>query len=85
MFSVGISYRGLRGNEQLDFSRRSGNGDLCGQYLYSAQPNTPSKSRLSTSFWRNLVADLLSSRLLQLPAHQLFQPQVQVIHHLNRV
>ncbi|OBR10914.1 Amidohydrolase [Colletotrichum higginsianum IMI 349063] len=41
MFSVGISYRGLRGNEQLDFSRRSGNGDLCGQYLYSAQPNTP--------------------------------------------
>ncbi|RFU82183.1 amidohydrolase [Trichoderma arundinaceum] len=40
MFSVGISYRGLRSNEQLDFSRQSGN-DWCGQYLYSAGQNTP--------------------------------------------
>ena len=41
MFSVGISYRGLRSNEHLDFSRRSSNGDLCGTYLYSAAPFTP--------------------------------------------
>jgi hypothetical protein len=40
MFSVGISYRGLRSNEQLDFSRLSGS-DWCGQYLYSAGQNTP--------------------------------------------
>ncbi|KAF6839537.1 hypothetical protein CMUS01_04247 [Colletotrichum musicola] len=39
-FSVGISYRGLRSNEQLDFSRRNGN-DWCGTYLYSAGQNTP--------------------------------------------
>lgn len=41
MFSVGISYRGLRSNEQLDFSKLSGN-DWCGNYLYSAGQNTPS-------------------------------------------
>ncbi|KAF9871152.1 hypothetical protein CkaCkLH20_11321 [Colletotrichum karsti] len=40
MFSVGISYRGLRSNEQLDFSRLSGS-DWCGKYLYSAGKNTP--------------------------------------------
>lgn len=34
-FSVGISYRGLRDNEHLDFSRLQGS-DYCGQYLYSA-------------------------------------------------
>ncbi|KAJ3509277.1 hypothetical protein NLJ89_g5307 [Agrocybe chaxingu] len=40
MFSVVISHRGLRNNEQLDFSRRSGN-DFCGMYLYTAAQNTP--------------------------------------------
>ncbi|KAL0941654.1 uncharacterized protein CTRU02_204417 [Colletotrichum truncatum] len=40
MFSVGISYRGLRSNEQLDFSKLSGS-DWCGTYLYSAGQNTP--------------------------------------------
>ncbi|KOS22319.1 hypothetical protein ESCO_001602 [Escovopsis weberi] len=40
MYSVGISYRGLRSNEQLDFSRLNGN-DWCGTYLYSAGQNTP--------------------------------------------
>ncbi|KAK5998943.1 hypothetical protein PT974_01327 [Cladobotryum mycophilum] len=40
MYSVGISYRGLRNNEQLDFSRLSGN-DWCGKYLYTAGKNTP--------------------------------------------
>ncbi|KAL7782638.1 hypothetical protein V8C43DRAFT_310162 [Trichoderma afarasin] len=40
MFSVGISYRGLRSNEQLDFSRQVGS-DWCGKYLYSAGKNTP--------------------------------------------
>lgn len=35
LFSVGISYRGLRDNEHLDFSRWNGN-DLCGAYLFSA-------------------------------------------------
>ncbi|KAK2606057.1 hypothetical protein QQS21_003575 [Conoideocrella luteorostrata] len=39
-YSVGISYRGLRSNEQLDFSRLQGN-DWCGRYLYSAGQNTP--------------------------------------------
>ncbi|KAL0631152.1 hypothetical protein Q9L58_009995 [Maublancomyces gigas] len=34
-YSVGISYRGLRNNEHLDFSRLSGS-DWCGTYLYSA-------------------------------------------------
>lgn len=43
MFSVGISYRGLRSNEQLDFSRLSGS-DWCGTYLYSAGQNTPGMS-----------------------------------------
>lgn len=41
-FSVGISYRGLRSNEQLDFSGRNG-GDWCGTYLYSAGQNTGSE------------------------------------------
>ncbi|PNP50588.1 hypothetical protein THARTR1_08804 [Trichoderma harzianum] len=40
MYSVGISYRGLRSNEQLDFSRQAGS-DWCGKYLYSAGKNTP--------------------------------------------
>ncbi|EQB54058.1 amidohydrolase [Colletotrichum gloeosporioides Cg-14] len=40
MYSVGISYRGLRSNEQLDFSRLSGN-DWCRTYLHSAGHNTP--------------------------------------------
>lgn len=35
LYSVGISYRGLRNNEHLDFSRLSGN-DWCGSYLFSA-------------------------------------------------
>lgn len=39
LYSVGISYRGIRNNEHLDFSRLS-NGDWCGQYRYSAGPNT---------------------------------------------
>lgn len=40
MYSVGISYRGLRNNEHLDFSKLSGN-DYCGQYVYSAGYETP--------------------------------------------
>ncbi|MCJ1243179.1 hypothetical protein MMC30_000376 [Trapelia coarctata] len=40
MYSVGINYRGLRSNEQLDFSQLSGN-DWCGRYLYSAGYMTP--------------------------------------------
>ncbi|WYZ38364.1 hypothetical protein EsH8_III_000278 [Colletotrichum jinshuiense] len=40
MYSVGISYRGIRNNEHLDFSKLAGN-DWCGNYLYSAAPNTP--------------------------------------------
>ncbi len=39
-FSVGISYRGIRSNEKLDFSKLAG-GDWCGQYAYSAARNTP--------------------------------------------
>jgi hypothetical protein len=39
-FSVGISYRGLRSNEHLDFSKYA-NGDYCGQYVYSAGYMTP--------------------------------------------
>jgi len=42
MYSVGISYRGLRDNEQLDFSKTNGN-DQCATYLYSAGRNTPSE------------------------------------------
>lgn len=42
MYSVGISYRGLRNDEQLDFSRKAGN-DFCGNYRYSAARNTGSK------------------------------------------
>lgn len=45
-FSVGISYRGLRANEHLDFSRRNGN-DWCGTYVYSAAPYT------STGCWNS--------------------------------
>ncbi|TIC97879.1 hypothetical protein CH35J_007559 [Colletotrichum higginsianum] len=40
MFSVGISYRGLRSNEQLDFSKFA-NNDLCGKYVFTAGQNTP--------------------------------------------
>jgi len=39
-YSVGISYRGLRSNEQLDFSVLSGS-NWCGTYIYSAAPYTP--------------------------------------------
>ncbi|PHH92759.1 hypothetical protein CDD83_5383 [Cordyceps sp. RAO-2017] len=42
MFSVGISSRGLRSNERLDFNRRAGS-NLCGTYLYTAASDTPSK------------------------------------------
>lgn len=42
-YSVGISYRGLRNNEHLDFSILSGS-DWCGQYLYSAGYETPGES-----------------------------------------
>lgn len=35
LYSVGISFRGLRNNEHLDFSRLSGT-DWCATYLYSA-------------------------------------------------
>lgn len=40
MFSVGISYRGIRDNEHLDFSKTKG-GDFCGTYTYSAGFMTP--------------------------------------------
>lgn len=40
LFSVGISYRGLRNNEHLDFSKTKG-GDFCGTYTYSAGFQTP--------------------------------------------
>ncbi|KAI8233975.1 hypothetical protein K4K54_009401 [Colletotrichum sp. SAR 10_86] len=40
MYSVGISYRGLRSNERLDFSKLSGN-DCGATCLYSAGQNTP--------------------------------------------
>lgn len=39
-YSVGISYRGLRNNEHLDFSRLSGR-DWCGRYIFSAGSQTP--------------------------------------------
>jgi hypothetical protein len=42
MYSVGVAHRGLRSDEQLDFSRML-DGDLCGLYLYSAEPDLPSK------------------------------------------
>lgn len=38
--SVGISYRAMVSGEHLDFSRAGPTLDLCGQYLYSAAPNT---------------------------------------------
>ncbi|KAL0634115.1 hypothetical protein Q9L58_006994 [Maublancomyces gigas] len=40
MFAVGISYRGLRDNEHLDFSRLAGS-DWCGKYVFSAGRLTP--------------------------------------------
>ncbi|PFH62179.1 hypothetical protein XA68_14720 [Ophiocordyceps unilateralis] len=40
MFSVGISYRTLRENERLDFSRWDGS-NLCGTYLYTVPSSTP--------------------------------------------
>lgn len=40
MISVGISYRAMRSNEHLDFSRQNG-GDWCGTYAYSAGSQTP--------------------------------------------
>ncbi|KAK0716324.1 hypothetical protein B0H67DRAFT_539305 [Lasiosphaeris hirsuta] len=40
MYSVGISYRGIRDNEHLDFSKFKGS-DHCGQYAYSAGQLTP--------------------------------------------
>ncbi|KAK4455257.1 hypothetical protein QBC34DRAFT_288486 [Podospora aff. communis PSN243] len=40
MYSVGISYRGIRDNEKLDFSKYRGS-DHCGQYAYSAGRLTP--------------------------------------------
>lgn len=45
MYSVGISYRGIRDNEHLDFSKFKGS-DHCGQYVYSAGRLTPSKCSL---------------------------------------
>lgn len=38
--SVGISYRALRSDEQLDFSKTV-KSDKCGNYLYSAGKKTP--------------------------------------------
>ncbi|KAI5805462.1 hypothetical protein DFH27DRAFT_523956 [Peziza echinospora] len=38
MYSTGISRRGLRANEHLDYSRSNGKGDLCGIYDHSAKP-----------------------------------------------